>query len=250
MAYMQITTKCNMLCAHCCYSCNKNGKHMDWYTAVDAITFIRDNLGNESISIGGGEPTLHPRFFDILRICLNDFDYVWLATNGSQTKKMWRLQKILDGEDYPEDIDPDNEEAYERALEKYDSIYQKDKLSVALSQDYFHSPIDDRIVDYWTRRAGKHGASRGYEIRNVTNSHKGLIKAGRAAKTGNWQDEDGCVCADVMIKPNGDIKLCGCSDAPLIGNVRTGIEGRWEEVMQIDGYLNCNCYKGLKEKKG
>ena len=65
--YLQITTKCNMLCPHCCYSCNKNGKHADWMTLVDAVAFARQHT--DSIAIGGGEPTLHPMFFNLLRIC-------------------------------------------------------------------------------------------------------------------------------------------------------------------------------------
>ncbi len=242
--YLQITTKCNMKCAHCCYSCGKNGKHMPYETAVDAITFCRDHDG--MISIGGGEPTLHPRFFDILKFCLQDFDYVWMATNGSKTKIMWRLANIIDGEDLPEGIDPDDEIAYEKACE--DSIYQENKLTVALSQDYFHSPINQRIIDLWTRRAGQHRSHSGFEIRNVTSSYKGVIKAGRAKRTGNYQDEEGCPCSDIMIKPNGDIKMCGCSNSPKIGDIWIGFEDKWEGVMQTDKFRNTNCYKSLKGK--
>ena len=79
--YLQITTKCNMTCSHCCYSCNKNGKHADFNTIIDAIAFARDC--DESISIGGGEPTLHPDFFRILKHCIEEpfIDKVILGVN-------------------------------------------------------------------------------------------------------------------------------------------------------------------------
>lgn len=258
--YLQITTKCNMRCPHCCYSCSMRGKHADFNTIVDSITFIRDTYGDESISIGGGEPTLHPRFFDILKICLEDFDYVWMATNGSQTDVMYRLANIIDQNDYPqEDCDcaerhgDDFEEMYGECMcyEKIeygaDCIYQENKLSVALSQDRFHDPIDERVVDMWTRRANQHKHSH-FEIRNVSNSHNGVIAEGRAKRTGSGWAE-GCVCSDILIKPDGKLKLCGCLRSPVIGDVWAGIEDKWANVIQEDeGYQGTNCYKDIDNK--
>lgn len=232
--YLQITTKCNMKCAHCCYSCGKNGKHMDYHVAVQAIQFAREY--DDMIAIGGGEPTLHPRFFDILRMCLDSFDYVWMATNGSKPRKMWRLRDIIDGEDYRDDEE---------------GIYQEGKLSVALSQDYFHAPIDERIVKYWTERASKRVS--GYEIRNVTQSNSGVIAQGRAKRTGSGWNEKDCVCPDLVIQPSGKVKLCGCTGSPVIGDVWYGIEEKWQAVINDDGddtdYQDCKCYKGLKGGK-
>lgn len=243
--YLQITTKCNMTCDHCCYSCNKNGKHADWETVVDMVSFARD--WTESISIGGGEPTLHPRFFDILKMCLEDFDYVWMASNGSQTNIMYRLADIIDGNDYPgcecseEDIDNGNCACYDKG------IHQEDKLSVALSQDWFHDPINERIVDLWTSRANVHRHSH-FEIRDVTRSEKGIIKSGRAIRTYTWQDEEGCICSDILIRPDGKIKLCGCTKSPIIGDIWSGIEEKWEKIIQEDeGYQDVNCFRGIGE---
>lgn len=252
--YMQITTKCNMKCAHCCYSCNMNGKHMDWGTVIDSISFAQDR--DDHISIGGGEPTLHPRFFDILRICLNDFSYVWMATNGSKKKAMLRLSNILLGEDFPDDIpyNPEDEAAYERALDAYNPIYQEDKLGVALSLDYFHDPIDEWVVNRWRMMSARNqydrGGSRGFEIRDVTKTISGVIKEGRAKRTGNYQDEKGCVCGDLLIRPDGKIKLCGCRKSPIIGSVTEGISEYWNDVISDDsGYRETNCYKGINHIK-
>lgn len=249
--YLQITTKCNMKCAHCCYSCSMRGKHGDYNTIIDMVAFARDY--GEVISIGGGEPTLHPRFFDILKVCLEDFDYVWMATNGSKTDIMYRLANIIDQEDYGEDYcncdsEDLNDEDYYCECE-YNGIYQEDKLSVALSQDCFHDPIDDKIIDMWTRRS-KNGGGKGshFEIRDVSNSRDGVIEAGRAKRTGSGWAE-GCVCSDIFIKPDGKLRLCGCIRSPVIGDIWQGIDEKWTNVIQEDeGYQGTNCYKDIDNK--
>ena len=245
--YLQITTKCNMKCSHCCYSCNMWGKHADFNTVVDSIAFARE-WNNETISIGGGEPTIHPRFFDILKICLQDFDYVWMATNGSQTDSMYRLDNILNQCDYPEcDCETElGEEDYEKygclCHEKMDldSIYQKDKLSVALSLDCFHEPINENIEKLWRNQANIHRYSH-FEIRDVSHS---VIAEGRAKKTGSgW--EEGCVCSDIIIKPDGKLKLCGCNKSPIIGDVWSGFSSEYENIFENEKYNDERCYKAL-----
>jgi len=247
--YLQITTKCNMKCPHCCYSCSTRGKHADWATIVDAVAFTREY--DENISIGGGEPTLHPRFFDILKLCLEDFDYVWMATNGSQTDTMLRLSNIIDTEDYPEcdcadELEPEEIEEYGCLCHEkieFGGIYQEDKLSVALSLDCFHDPIDERIETMWKSRAKRHQHSH-YEVRDVSRS---VIAEGRAKRTGSgW--EEGCVCEDMLIRPDGKVKLCGCARSPIIGDIWNGIDEKWEKIIkENEDYEDQRCYKALKK---
>ena len=248
--YMQITTKCNMTCEHCCYSCTKYGRHGDYNTILAAIMFAREH-GEETISIGGGEPTLHPRFFDILKMCLQDFDYVWMATNGSQTEIMHRLSNIIDGEDYPEcNCTEEDLELYDGCECYYNddkAIYQEGKLSVALSTDCFHDPINEVIREMWERRGNTHKHSH-FELRDVTNSHAGVVAQGRAKKTGAGWNEDDCVCSDIIIKPTGKLRLCGCDTAPGIGNVWQGVDSEWEKVLYDEKFTDYMCYKAWKKK--
>jgi len=246
--YLQITTRCNMTCAHCCYSCAPGkGKHGEYNTIIAAIAYAREQ-GEESISIGGGEPTLHPRFFDILRHCLNDFDYVWLATNGSNTKAMYRLHNIIQGCDY-ESFEREDyctcEETEECTCEPSGIIYQEDKLSVALSQDHFHErdKVSQRIVDLWTRQANQHRHSH-YEVRNLNNNVAGQ---GRAAKTGSGWGEH-CVCEDFILRPDGKIKLCGCTHSPIIGDVWHGVAAKWQDKIDSDKFQDSRCYQALKRR--
>ena len=178
--YLQITKKCNMTCKHCCYSCDMDGEHGDYYTIMKSIDYA-NRCGVESISIGGGEPTMHPRFFDILRVCLDVFGYVWLASNGSQTKTMLRLSNIIEGCDFESfetedyctcDQEEMAENDYQCYCEPEGLLYQEDKLSIALSTDYFHDPIDERVRELWER--GNKTQPGTYELRDVTQQNDGV----------------------------------------------------------------------------
>ena len=248
--YLQITTKCNMTCAHCCYNCSTRGKHGNYNTIIDAIAFARE-IDDETIAIGGGEPTLHPQFFDILKHCLNNFTHAWMATNGSQTETMLRLANIINGEDYPkctcQKDDPEHFDEYGCVChEKIDDncIFQEGKLSVTLSQDPFHDAISQTVINLWGRQANKHSYSH-FEIRNVTHSHNGVVAQGRAIKTGSgWSDH--CVCPDLIIRPDGKIKLCGCTKSPIIGDVWYGIKEKYENIIYNDENFQDNrCYKHI-----
>lgn len=249
--YLQITTKCNMRCAHCCYSCGPRGKHMAGDVWRRAIDMARE--WDEMISIGGGEPTLHPDFFLILKTCLQEFDYVWMATNGSQTSIMRRLSDIIQGGDYPGECPYDSDEdegAWEVWMDE-NTIIADGKLTVALSQDYYHDPIDEKIRELWKARTNRNGfGSRhnGFEIRDVTRSKDGPSAAGRAKKTGaGWAEH--CVCPDIIIRPDGKLKACGCPGSPVIGDVWEGIEEKWQEVRSEEEYRDSNCYIYYRKHK-
>lgn len=191
---------------------------MPYNDVLDALSLAAEQ--DEIISIGGGEPTLHPRFFDILKHALWKFEYVWLATNGSKTKTMYRLDNIIQNCDYESDVD------------EYDMIQlsHDDQLSVALSQDCFHNPINPRIVELWKRRK--------YEIRNTSNSIDGITRQGRAKRTNVGWNENSCVCSDIIIKWNGNVHLCGCEKSPQIGTIRSGVEEKWQRWMRINTKYN------------
>jgi len=230
------------MCAHCCYSCNKNGKHGNLSVVKDAISFARD-YDSEVVAIGGGEPTLHPKFFDILDICMNSFDYIWMATNGSNRKTMWRLHGILQDCDY--ENFPEEDWDYAPVIANAGK-----KLTVALSQDYFHDAYNDkvneRIIDLWERMTKNRGS--GYEIRDVTNSNNGVINVGRAKRTQVGMTDKGCVCPDLIIKPDGTIKMCGCPDSPTIGDIYNGIQREYQNLLQLDKYTDERCWKGIKKE--
>lgn len=191
--YLQITTKCNMSCEHCYFRCTMNGKHMPRKVWRQAIEFLKNHESH--VSIGGGEPTLHPQFWEILGVCIGNFESVWLATNGSQTETAMALA----------------------------SLAKKGAIGCALSQDYWHDPIDQRVVDAFT--SNKASYERGEdqrEIRNVlSHGDTNRLSPFRDPKEGG--SEDNCPCEGLFISPSGKIRACGCFNAPIVGDVFNGL---------------------------
>lgn len=186
--YIQITDHCNMTCAHCCYSCSPRKKNFITTKMFEAAI----EFDNSSLAIGGGEPTLHPQFWEFIGIGLGSYDSVWLATNGSQTKTTLRLANMA----------------------------RRGVIGCALSQDCFHSPIDPKVINAFAG-ADNYGYRRDdndlREIRNVSHS---VMRQGRAIKTRVWS-EDRCGCDGLLVDPLGNIWSCGCKKL-LLGHVLTG----------------------------
>lgn len=250
--YLQITTKCNFTCDHCLFSHGFNrGSHGDYYVIEEAMRFIRDYEGDEHLTIGGGEPTNHPDFFKILRFATKTFYGTWMATNGSNTAAMLRLASILDGE-YELEFDQEGDDFYERP----DTIVldEHHRLTVMLSQDEFHSSIDKRILEIWEDREERNSRTRADQIAIFgINRLNRITNVGRAKKNGiGWSSFDGqreCVCSDRFIKPNGDIRFCGCPGSPIIGNVIGGYNSVYEiysEALYKDDKMEqCDCFHDI-----
>ena len=117
--YTHITTKCNMTCAHCCYAATMKGRDM---TLKMFKTILKKwsgtiNTGSNYIVLGGGEPTMHPEFWEFVEYAQR-CGYPWLATNGSNTETALKLCEMA----------------------------KTGELSCALSIDEWHDPIDPEVV--------------------------------------------------------------------------------------------------------
>ena len=87
---LEITTACNLRCLNCDRSCSQAPSNESM-----SITQI-EKFVNESIELGwnwttvglfGGEPTLHSKFFDVIKILRKYGEivpdcYFWISTNG------------------------------------------------------------------------------------------------------------------------------------------------------------------------
>jgi len=177
--YVQITNRCNMLCAHCGMNCTAKGEDMSFKTFKQAI-----KMAGEAIVIGGGEPTIHPKFEQFLFYAMAHCEYVLVITNGKLTDKAIALARLANKED-------SNNVCH---------------LSAALSQDDYHEEIDERVVAEFD----------GY-IRNT--SHH-LTNAGRC----NFGEDGCICEGDPFVKPNGDVHQCGCEDSPKVGDVFNGFQ--------------------------
>jgi MoaA/NifB/PqqE/SkfB family radical SAM enzyme len=135
----------------------------------------------ENIFLGGGEPTLHPRFWEFLGLAMryNGTDgevEVGIITNGSRTEDALALARLA----------------------KRGAIY------AGLSQDEWHEHIDERVVRAFTKpdQFLRDGPPDLREIRNVRTPWA----QGRAKDWGN----EGCSCEEIVVTPDGRLYACGC----------------------------------------
>jgi len=171
--------------------------------------------GYEHFFIGGGEPTLHPKFWDIVDI-VKDCNADWaeengcppvqLVTNGSKTKTVMRLVEMAD----------------------------KDEASVRLSRDQFHLkyPIDPSVIAAFPKHPH---LSIGSYIHNVVNT-------GRAQRS-VWaaNPRPGCDACGPVVTPNGKIWRCACRKE-CIGDVFRGYD--CDSEIYFDGGIGCTIRDG------
>jgi uncharacterized radical SAM superfamily Fe-S cluster-containing enzyme len=87
LALIEIVNSCNLACPTC-YADSPRSSNVDAVPLADLKTRIQgviDRKGPiEILQLSGGEPTLHPHFFELLSWCHvnSDVDYVLLNTNG------------------------------------------------------------------------------------------------------------------------------------------------------------------------
>ena len=180
--YIQITSKCNMQCVHCGFSCGPKGKHATVETIKNAIEVNREYFDG-NLFIGGGEPTLHPQFWEIFGIMLgaslsNRDLNLGMVTNGTVTKTALTLAKL-----------------------NIDEIFYCE-----LSLDDLHYPRpDDAVIEAFER------STRITLYENVT-------PVGRAKRTHFSGNSFHCLCEDVVVDEKGFLFTCGCKNFKL-GNV-------------------------------
>ena len=224
--YIQITTRCNMKCKHCGFACTKKGHDMSMETFQKAIFMARDH--GTYITIGGGEPTLHPLFKDFVmhavwELASNSveagFPAVALITNGSNTELSLNLAKLS----------------------------QTGVIWASVSHDEYHDPIDPRVLSAFTPPASSNnifGYSQAkieqHDYRGIRDTSENLMPFGRGKK---WvkSHQGSCFCDSLLIDPKGEIFPCGCK-IKSIGNIHK-VQGL--NQVYFEGY--CGKSEFLKE---
>jgi MoaA/NifB/PqqE/SkfB family radical SAM enzyme len=187
------------------------GENMTWRTFKQAIA-----MSTGYVCLGGGEPTMHPQFekFLLHAIANTEDEGVFIITNGKITERAIMLAKLA----------------------------KSGVIGADLSQDEWHDEIDSEVIQAFTPstrppvydRSDRSERDR-RSIRRITS----VMRRGRAASdvfNSAYETFDRCTCeGDAFVKQNGDVRHCGCEDAPVIGNVFDG----WEEPEEW------NCHKNI-----
>lgn len=99
--FASITDKCNLKCSFC-YN-KKGGKKMTPEVFGRLIEQFRAKYEHDKyvkeigVTIGGGEPTVHPELEKILETARKKADAVTLTTNGTNTERLLNNAELLDG---------------------------------------------------------------------------------------------------------------------------------------------------------
>jgi hypothetical protein len=141
----------------------------------------------EFMTIGGGEPTLHPDFFEILFYAMS-IGNVWMATNGSNTEISLALAEM--------------------------NRVKEGIFKCVLSQDEYHDSID-RIVVSAFESMGKRNFNKTNHYLSGKNREREM-NVGRAREFFGIQEEIDCPCEGPFVRPNGKVYRCGCHDSPEI----------------------------------
>jgi 7,8-dihydro-6-hydroxymethylpterin dimethyltransferase len=83
LALLEITDACNLSC-EACYAESPAGKHHPKEELLKRLDiFIQDRGPLDILQISGGEPTIHPDFFEILDSCRDrEISHIMVNTNG------------------------------------------------------------------------------------------------------------------------------------------------------------------------
>lgn len=211
--YVQITTRCNMRCAHCCFSCGPRGTDMTREVFVAACKLAESR--GDNIFLGGGEPTVHPMFWDFLGLALRHDSsdmQVGLVTNGKKTEDAIVLARMA----------------------------KRGVISADLSRDQYHEDIDFKVVQAFTKSSSERSnlfSHHDNDLRSVRSNHLEPWAVGRGKKLseakkpkpGEW------CCGDLHIDPDGTIRHCSCDNSP-----------QYDTVFKPDipdDYISTTCYR-------
>lgn len=78
----QLTQKCNEGCPHCFVDASPDKEHMSDDVFERANTFLK-SFPNLALLVSGGEPTLHPNFYDKVMVLKMSQPIVMFLSNGS-----------------------------------------------------------------------------------------------------------------------------------------------------------------------
>lgn len=98
---LDVTTACNYACDHCVDFdiLNKNIRY-DHDKLIDSLTHMQSKGLRSVIIIGGGEPTVYPKFGEVVRHLKSMGVKVGVVTNGSRLDQILAVADVLEPEDW------------------------------------------------------------------------------------------------------------------------------------------------------
>ena len=121
---MDLTSACNFRCPHCVDSGIINtGESLDLDTIKQSIDTLQEKGLLSVILIGGGEPTVHKDFEEIVRFIRGRNIQVGIATNGSRLERVEKVAGLLKEGDWLRlSLDSAREETFRKSHRPAGSI--------------------------------------------------------------------------------------------------------------------------------
>lgn len=210
-----------MTCAHCCFACTAKGTDMSRETFQAAIALAKRH--GEHITIGGGEPTLHPLFKEFL------MHSIWELAHVGESTGMSAVHMVTNGSNT------------DMAL-TIASLAKQGMITAAVSHDDYHDPIDERVYRAFEKSKRDYSSQQGddHDYRSVNSRSDNIIPVGRAK---SWGDNSfkKCACDALFVTPKGKVYPCGCKKT-CIGTLPGEVEIHSEHFL---GY--CEKDEGYKK---
>ena len=98
---LDLTLACNFACPHCVDSVILNrGKSIPLKEIKKTLDVLHSNGLRSVILVGGGEPTLHPDFEEVVRTIKEKELQLGIVTNGSKLNKILAVADLLKEKDW------------------------------------------------------------------------------------------------------------------------------------------------------
>ncbi len=147
--FFEITDRCNLKCMHCGSNCTSEGS----YLTIDDIKAALRSVSQDKpmICLTGGEPMLHPDFFEIAS-CISDMGFLWgMTTNATliddaaarrlKQAGLGTVSVSLDGMEQSHDLFRRQTGAWNRAVRGLQALRNAGivpQVTTVLHRDNFH----------------------------------------------------------------------------------------------------------------
>ena len=181
-----ITTRCNMTCKHCAISAAADGVDMTLATFSAVCAKVHRLQRPRKICLSGGEPLLHPDFFQIVDLMMSaakpSGSTIQISTNGSLKEESLQLLRLATA----------------------------GSVEARLSATKWHHTgmVDPKVREAFTRNPNSQVREEFLNLSFAPSS------TGRAADWG----EPFCYWSDYTVNPDGSVFPCGCR-AVAVGSV-------------------------------
>ena len=261
----QITDRCNLRCRHCYIG---EGLYQD--LPIEKILRVLkefEEIQGLRLLLSGGEPLLHPHFWEINEI-LREYPFrSVLLSNGtlinkttSEKLRVHEVQVSLDGmKEGHESIR--GEGTFEKTLQAIDHL-QEANLRVSIATmihrknlkefDKLASLIQFKNIGEWNVDIP---CIAGRMVENkdiwVSPSEAGTyFQYGYGGGLHTSEKNATCGAHLCAILPNGDVAKCGLFSQETVGSVDEGLRSCWERIPRIQlKELKCNCSE-MEECRG